>query len=107
LAVAFPQPEEVVGLVGETAMQVKPGERLSILRDEADNRLLEAAAEAAADYIVTGDPSWSIWTRLPERRARGADGRRSQVTACSTSPGKLMPTSSLRACEHKLRLPGG
>ena len=107
LAAAFPQPEEVVGLVGEIAMLVKPGQSLSILRDEADNRLLEAAAEAAADYIVTGDPSWSIWTRLPERRERGADGRRNQVTACSTSPGKLMPTSSLRASEHKLRLPGG
>jgi putative PIN family toxin of toxin-antitoxin system len=53
LAVAFP--EEVVGLVGEIAMLVKPGQSLSILRDEADNRLLEAAAEAAADYIVTGD----------------------------------------------------
>jgi putative PIN family toxin of toxin-antitoxin system len=56
LAVAFPQPEEVVGLVGEIAMLVKPGQSLSILRDEADNRLLEAAAEAAADYIVTGHP---------------------------------------------------
>jgi len=55
LAPVFPQPEAVVDLVGEIAVLVEPRRRLDVLQDEADNRVLEAAAEATADFIVTGD----------------------------------------------------
>ncbi len=55
LAAVFPQPEAVVDLVGEIAVLVEPRRRLDVLQDEADNRVLEAAAEATADFIVTGD----------------------------------------------------
>jgi len=55
LAAVFPQPEAVVDLVGEIALLVEPRRRLDVLQDEADNRVLEAAAEATADFIVTGD----------------------------------------------------
>lgn len=34
---------------------VEPSERLEVVHDPADNRLLEAAVEAQADVIVTGD----------------------------------------------------
>ena len=34
---------------------VKPSKSLHIVKDEDDNRVLEAAVEAKCDYIVTGD----------------------------------------------------
>jgi predicted nucleic acid-binding protein len=34
---------------------VKPNEKLRVLDDEADNRILECAAEGRADVIVSGD----------------------------------------------------
>jgi putative PIN family toxin of toxin-antitoxin system len=34
---------------------VVPGERVNVAPDAADNRLLEAATDADADYLVTGD----------------------------------------------------
>jgi putative PIN family toxin of toxin-antitoxin system len=34
---------------------VKPNIRISVLRDEPDNRILECAASGEADIIVTGD----------------------------------------------------
>ena len=37
------------------AERVEPGFTLTVLRDESDNRLLEAAQAAEADYLVTGD----------------------------------------------------
>ena len=55
LAAVFPWPEVVVELVGEIAVLVEPRRRLNVFRDEADNRVLEAAEEATADFIVTGD----------------------------------------------------
>lgn len=33
----------------------QPSETINILKDEPDNRVLEAAAESDCDYIVTGD----------------------------------------------------
>lgn len=41
--------------LGGLATQVKPGRRLKILKDEADNRILECALAGRADAIVTGD----------------------------------------------------
>ena len=37
------------------AQMVKPGQRLAILADAPDNRILECALEAPAELIVTGD----------------------------------------------------
>jgi predicted nucleic acid-binding protein len=34
---------------------VKPRQRLGVLDDEPDNRILECAVEGKADYIVSGD----------------------------------------------------
>lgn len=55
LARAFPQPKAIVALVAEIAVLVEPRRRLRVLDDDADNRVLEAAVEATADFIVTGD----------------------------------------------------
>jgi putative PIN family toxin of toxin-antitoxin system len=41
--------------VSELAAMVSPKERLSILSDEPDNRILECAVEGSAEVIVTGD----------------------------------------------------
>lgn len=47
---------EFVRLAGETAGVVEPARMISVIAgDPADNRILEAAAEAKADYIVSGD----------------------------------------------------
>jgi uncharacterized protein len=37
------------------ATLVRPGRRLKLLRDAADNRILECAVTARAEIIVTGD----------------------------------------------------
>ena len=42
-------------VVGRHADLVKPGLRLRILEDDADNRILECAVEGRADWIVSGD----------------------------------------------------
>jgi uncharacterized protein len=41
--------------VAAVAAVVKPVERLAVLADEPDNRILECAREAHAELIVTGD----------------------------------------------------
>ncbi len=42
--------------LGESAMIVAPKKEIALIdADPADNRVLEAAAEAGADYIVSGD----------------------------------------------------
>ena len=41
--------------VAAVAVVVKPVERLAVLADEPDNRILECAREALAELIVTGD----------------------------------------------------
>ncbi len=41
--------------VATAATVVKPIERLAVLKDEPDNRILECATEAGAMLIVTGD----------------------------------------------------
>jgi uncharacterized protein len=46
---------QLVLYLGRTATLVETAPRLHILRDEPDNRILECAQEAHADYIVTGD----------------------------------------------------
>ena len=41
--------------VAGAARVVKPTERLTVLADEPDNRILECAREAKSELIVTGD----------------------------------------------------
>jgi putative PIN family toxin of toxin-antitoxin system len=41
--------------LGELATVVKPGRRLAVLADSADNRILECALAGRAETIVTGD----------------------------------------------------
>ena len=46
---------EALIVVGRHADLVKPGLRLRVLEDDADNRILECAVEGHADLIVSGD----------------------------------------------------
>lgn len=47
--------DEFILLVREHAVVTKPVLKLSILKDEPDNRILEYAEHIHADFIVTGD----------------------------------------------------
>jgi uncharacterized protein len=54
LAAVFADPAVLVAAVAEAADTVDPAEHVTVLADEPDNRVLEAAA-AGRDLIVTGD----------------------------------------------------
>lgn len=45
----------VAVVLGELGQIVEPSRRLSVLKDEPDNRILECAVEGNAEVIVTGD----------------------------------------------------
>jgi len=45
----------VAVFLGELATMAKPGRRIHVLKDAADNRVLECAVAARAAVIVTGD----------------------------------------------------
>ena len=47
--------EEVVRQIARIGVVVRPQARVSILQDDADNRILEAALESGAEAIVSGD----------------------------------------------------
>ena len=51
----FDEPDELVELVRSVATVVEPAVEFHVLEDEPDNRVLEAAYEAGADFIVTGE----------------------------------------------------
>ena len=59
LRVKFDQDEEdikhVLRLISRVSSIVRPRRRVTILHDEPDNRILECAAEAGADVVVSGD----------------------------------------------------
>ena len=42
-------------LLADIGLLVKPGHKINVLSDEADNRILECAVKGQADIIVTGD----------------------------------------------------
>ncbi len=46
---------KLVGSISKTATVLKTESHLHVLTDEADNRILECAVLAEADFIVTGD----------------------------------------------------
>jgi uncharacterized protein len=41
--------------ISQTATVLRPRPRLHILKDEPDNRILECAIDAQADYVISGD----------------------------------------------------
>lgn len=55
LAAVFPDPDATVRLVADMAEISYPDRSVQAVADEDDNRVLEAAVAAAADYIVTGN----------------------------------------------------
>jgi uncharacterized protein len=55
LAAVFDDPAVLVAAVAQAADNVDPAEHVTVLVDEPDNRVLEAAAAGRADLIVTGD----------------------------------------------------
>lgn len=59
---AYPKLAKVVSdavrfadIIAASGVVVEPDRVLAIVNDESDNRVLEAAAAASADYIVSGD----------------------------------------------------
>ncbi len=59
----FEDPARAVRLLERVALVVEPAVRLRILADDADDRLLEAAEEGGADFIVTGDAALLVLRR--------------------------------------------
>lgn len=55
LAGVFDDPATLVTAVAQAAEVVEPAVRVTVLADEPDNRVLEAAAAGLASLIVTGD----------------------------------------------------
>ncbi len=55
LAKVIGDAQQLVDLVEESSVVVLPTRTLAVVGDESDNRVLEAAVEGAADYIVSGD----------------------------------------------------
>lgn len=51
----FPEPARIIGLLARIAVPVEPAHRVTVLADEPDNRVLEAAVTGQVDGIVTGD----------------------------------------------------
>lgn len=46
---------EAIKTVGYSSELVKPMEKIAIISDDADNRILECATAGKADFIVSGD----------------------------------------------------
>ncbi len=55
LAKVFGEAQQLVDLIEASSVVVLPTRTLAVVGDESDNRVLEAAVEGAADYIVSGD----------------------------------------------------
>ena len=55
LAAAIKDPDRLADLIAAAAVLVDPERTITTISDPADNRVLEAAIEGAADYIVSGD----------------------------------------------------
>ncbi|MEW5901358.1 MAG: putative toxin-antitoxin system toxin component, PIN family [Acidobacteriota bacterium] len=46
---------EALIVIGRHAELVKPKQKIALLEDDADNRVLECALEGSADFIISGD----------------------------------------------------
>jgi len=56
----------------QAAIVVDPTERLAVVADEADNRVIEAAITGEADFMVSGDQgllALSVYRQIPVLRA--------------------------------------
>jgi putative PIN family toxin of toxin-antitoxin system len=51
----FDDPARMVRPLERVALVVEPSAQLNVLEDDPDNRLLEVADEAGADFVVSGD----------------------------------------------------
>ena len=52
------EPEDAIRyteIIRQNTEIVRPKERVCVIRDEPDNRIIECAAEFKADYIISGD----------------------------------------------------
>lgn len=55
LARAIPDGSRLADLLEMSSVVVEPSRVFAVVEDESDNRVLEAAVAAGADYIVSGD----------------------------------------------------
>ena len=55
LAKAFDNPNAIADLVASAAVEVLTSTQFQVVDDDSDNRILEAALDGGADYIVSGD----------------------------------------------------
>jgi len=46
---------EAIKTIGYSSELIRPTQKLSVLRDDPDNRVLECALEGKTDFIVSGD----------------------------------------------------
>ncbi len=68
LAKVIPEGERLADLVEMSSVVVEPTSVFDAVRDESDNRVLEAAVDGVADYIVSGDEhllTLSTFHRIP------------------------------------------
>ena len=54
-AFAFSKTSELLHLISATALMVEPHRRLKISPDDSDNRFIEYAEAASADFLITGN----------------------------------------------------
>lgn len=64
LAKVIPEGERLVDLVEMSSLVVEPTSVFGAAKDDSDNRVLEAAVDGAADYIVSGDEHLLILGRF-------------------------------------------
>jgi putative PIN family toxin of toxin-antitoxin system len=68
LATVFANPNTIASLVEKASVTVTTSSQLHVVDDDSDNRVLEAALDGAADYIVSGDDdllSLRTFQRIP------------------------------------------
>ncbi|MBI4671813.1 MAG: putative toxin-antitoxin system toxin component, PIN family [Chloroflexi bacterium] len=71
--------QDFVAELAETGELVQPSRTIAVCRDEDDNRVLEAAVEGRANYIVTGD---NYSAHLSFRAdARNLNRRKTEISA--------------------------
>jgi putative PIN family toxin of toxin-antitoxin system len=65
LATVIPDGARLADLIEMSSVVVEPPGVLAVVEDESDNRVLEAAVAAGADYIVSGDERRHLqWPRV-------------------------------------------
>ena len=51
----MPKPQSAVRPIKNFSEMVHPKERLEVIADDPDNRILECAVEGQAEFIISGD----------------------------------------------------